>query len=98
MATNDFYKAIEALKYQQEIVRQEFIEKKKALDNEYNTKITQLLAAVELLYEVGNVCPECDGSGRVEKMECFDYDDRRTIVPCKKCKGTGTYIHEVKDV
>ena len=94
MATNDFYKAIEALKTQQEIVDREFKKKKEALDNEHNTKIKQLLTAIELLYEVGNVCLECHGSGEVKEYETTAFDDRGTIVKCKKCNGTGTYIHK----
>ena len=60
-------------------------------------KDKQLDTAIDILYEVGHVCPDCEDSGRVKEYD-NTYDDRGTVVPCKKCKGTGTYIYEVKDV
>lgn len=97
MATNDFYKAIEALKVQKKVLEDTYDKKKRELEKEYHVKDKQLDTAIDILYEVGNVCPDCAGSGRVKEYDST-YDDRGTIVPCKRCNGTGTYIYEVKDV
>ena len=94
---NDFYRAIEALNAKKKELQDTYDQKLKELEKEFQIKDTQLNNAIDILYEVGNVCPECGGSGRVHEYTDM-YDDRGSIVTCKKCNGTGTYVHEVRDV
>lgn len=97
MATNDFYKAIEALKAQKKTLEDEYNTKMRKLKEEHAVKDKQLDTAIDILYDVGNVCPDCGGSGRVHEYTDM-HDDRGSIVSCKKCNGTGTYTREVKGV
>jgi len=83
-------KVLDIIKKQIENLKKEKENKIKELNKTYDEKLKELEIAYDVNLKLNTACLRCEGTGKIDGSDGYEYGSRSRRETCPDCKGVGT--------